>query len=290
MNDRNSEYLSVFKEFVTDQRIEAKNQYKESDIRHHVLAAMVAVQKDNKSKFEHALSHIKERQYDKYSQWIYDDIMLFVIASGVIKFGISRSWINDLCLTRLNSQGGEKKRFTESIHLTINGSSSQNSYTKVLLFIIAGSGNALTELELNNAFKAAKKDLRLGLDQIGEIIAQSSIEHIIVLKRLDDIEVRERQLTFIENFRRRSKRISRIVYNLSFLLLTLLFIYLIFLSASYASDLSEGPLAMILSSVISSAISLGPFIYLYKRKNDIITWFNKLIHLFWGKIAPSKLE
>lgn len=290
MSEDPSEYLASFEAFIIDKKISRRIVYKKSDIKYHVVSAMMAIQNDGKHHFEVSLNEIKERRLNEHSQWIYDDIFLFVMTAGILKFDIDRSWINELCVKRINNQSGEKKHYTETFHYLLNDSKAGLSFINVVCFSIINFEYQLSDSEVIDGYQQAKQVLKISNDKLYKTISQATVEHVIKLKGLDNLELRARQLRFINNFQNRSKIISNIIFWFLFIAFVPVVVYLFYFLLKINQNMPDGSLKVLVSNLLASVVSLSTFSFAFWKRQNIIDWLNRKLHKFWGNLSPSKLE
>jgi len=66
--------------------------------------AVVSIAQNNKKSFNNAYSQISERQPNKNSPILHDDLLLFVLIVGTLKFNTDNSWLLNTITYRANSE------------------------------------------------------------------------------------------------------------------------------------------------------------------------------------------
>lgn len=282
MEESKNRYLEDFEKLLNQEEIQSNNTYKSSDLRHHVISSMNAIQKSDMQVFEEALDEIKERNFDAHSPWIYDDILIFVLTVGCLKFSIASNWVNELCLIRMNNQSDNKRRFTETLHFLLNGSYSGLSYIIVLCCDLSGKLEQLEEKVIVDAYISANRHFESSDDEFSKTISKASIQSVIKLKGLDDLKKREEELEFIEAFEKRSNEVSQIIFWLFFSALIPLAVYLSYVFIISIQTMNEGWQKTFLEYFFSPLISIGSFGFILFKRERVINYIHKKINSFWG--------
>ncbi len=276
-------YLKAFERFLIQEKVEEEQEYKNSDIRHHVLAIMIAIQSNNLTRFEESLSEIKKRRLDESSQWIYDDILVFVLTVGALKFNESRSWVSELCLLRMNNQSDDKRSFTESLHFLLNGSHLGLPHINAICWDIVDLVEKPEEEIILEAYSDASRVLNSNDDDLNKLIAKSAIQSVLKFKGLDNLKERKEQKAFINRFENRTNLLSKILFWIVFIALIPTAVFVSFIFITSISSMEEGWIKSFLEYLLSPLISLGSFSFIFIRRREIIKWLDKYISRFWGK-------
>ena len=283
-------YWEAFKQFLFQKEIKIENEFKNSDIKHHIIKLMIAIQANDKTGFDEAFSQIKQRKLDEHVQWIYDDILVFVITVGVLKFKVSKNWINQLFVLRLKNQADDKKDYTEALHFLLNDGNSGQAHLVTLCRDLSETVDKLTNQEVIEAYNIAKEKLSNDTSDVERVISEATLKTVIKLKGLDDLEKKNLQDSFINNFFDRTSSIARIIFWICFIALIVIAIYLAYLLIPTIQSMEDSWYKTLLVYSLSPILSIGSLGAIILKRNKMIEYVQTGIIKFWGKVNPKSLK
>ncbi|MEQ8526056.1 hypothetical protein [Gracilimonas sp.] len=284
-----SNYWEAFKQFIFQKEIKIENEFKSSDIKHHIIKLMIAIQANEKAKFDNAFSQIKQRKLDEHVQWIYDDILVFVITVGVLKFNVNKDWINQLFVLRVKNQADDKKNYTETLHFLLNDSNAGQAHLIALCRDLSGTVDKLVDQDVIEAYGIAKEKQSIETEEVERVISEASLQTVIKLKGLDDLEKRRMQIAFINNFFGRSSLIAKVIFWLCFVALILVAIYFSYWFITTIQSMDESWYKTLLEYVVSPMLSFGSIWAILTNKKKLTHSLEVAINKFWGKTSGEKL-
>lgn len=285
-----SKYLDAFKQFIFQKEIQIENEFKSSDIKHNIINLMIAIQANDKTKFASSLLQIQQRKLDEHIPWIYDDILVFVITVGVLKFKVNKDWINHLFVLRVKNQADNKKDYTETLHFLLNESNSGQAHIVALCRDLSSTENKLTNQEVIEAYTIAEEKRSIETEEVERIISEASLQTVIKLKGLDDLEKRRMQIVFINNFFDMSSLIAKVIFWVCFAALILIAIYFSYLFITTIQSLQESWIKILLEYAVSPLLSFGSIWAILRNKNKLTHSIEKAINKFWSKTSGEGLK
>jgi hypothetical protein len=175
------------------------------------------------SYFEKISKRIPNR--DSPAPFIYDDLLIFSLILGIVKFGVDRTWIQEVMSVR------NRSTLTITFQNIINDDyySNSNSVEIVVAFLSIINIKLLTDDFLNRAYSfiVEQNNIFEERNDIKIISCLKSFDTIIKLKSNATSHRLEVLDNFVETFKKRIGVFSDILYNLLiFLLMWLLYKYI----------------------------------------------------------------
>ncbi|WP_422004037.1 hypothetical protein [Roseivirga pacifica] len=283
-------YSDSFKRFLTETPIEYDNDFKDSDIKHHVLECISAIQNDNSEQFLRHLDVIQRRKIDTSSPWIFDDIMIFSLCTGIKKFNLDANWLKELCRTRLTQQVESEKSYTETIHSLLTNSLDGQKRIQVIIRHLANSFSGLHDQYLVEAYKECLAfNIAMG-DDVQKEITEASTTIIISAKGLDNLDLRKSQKQFIFNFQKRCKSLTTFIFYFLVCISVPIILFTCMKTYTFIENIEDQNLKEYIKAFTAPLFSIGATFMVFKKREWIEKQIMLLLFKFWGKTRPEELE
>lgn len=171
-----------------------------------------AIATNNKNLFQTHFQKINKRtpSKDSFSPFVHDDLLVFTLLVGVIKFSVEKSWLQNLLSIRSASA------ITSTFDALLNNNyySKSNNCEIVIPFLELLNDHSLTNDYLNEAYITITNNQSLfdGRNDFQTILSIKAYDSIVLSRDSEGSEL-SRLKTFERRFTARIKILTLIVYN-----------------------------------------------------------------------------
>jgi len=237
-------------------------------------SVLLAFLKSDESKFNESYDKISEREPNKHSPFANNDLLLFALIVGALKFKKEMSWVKKVLDVRetANADGQLIKRTFQNI---IGGNYKSNDNAFQLLIVM----EALLEIEMISWKE--KKDFYLDIIKKGFPFYKSELLNITALKSYDLVflegdKSNESHYHFLKDFEKRFSRRTKLFSVCTYYLVCLIFVGLI--SWLTFNSTYEG----IMGKFDTIFGIIGVAVFSIFQKNNAINWIDDMVQRFLG--------
>lgn len=126
-------YAQAFVDFLMGSKVSADESSSGETANDLGIKALRAIQEDDEASFDRVYERISGRRPRRDSDWLYNDLLLFALAVGVVKFESDAGWLRDALQTRIESTEGESQLIARTLLDVVNGNfNSTNNHGPLL--------------------------------------------------------------------------------------------------------------------------------------------------------------
>jgi hypothetical protein len=208
-------YARAFIDFLMGSKVSAREPSSGETANDLGVMAFRAIQENDRARFDEAYERISGRRPSPESDWLYNDLLLFALAVGVVKFGSDADWLVDALRTRANSTEGESQLIARTLSDAVNGNfESTNNHGPLLIVVKHILDMPLGSPEyVNSIFR----QLVLGPFPPHEssflnVISLRAADAIVLSKDLGDLERRLATDRFLASFEVRIEQVASVLW------------------------------------------------------------------------------
>lgn len=264
--------------FENDRVIDTPNKLgKTEDI---VTALLASIQKENKELFDSAISKLEKRQISENTEWIHDDLTVFSIIIGNLKYGGHNKLTEEILNTRKTNSVPHSLDITQSL-IALNN---QQLSGPILPIIIIGqyltNNKATPDKEtLDLAFQQATKlEINESTTAFLRLLGQKVTDIAISLGIQDHHTEYSALIKLQKNFDKRAKLISFLGFTGIFISITAIWGY--FIWQYFFGDKVSSELA---GKFFSIGVVIAPIAIFLIRKKIFSSIRTLFYFLFTGK-------
>jgi len=191
--------------------------------------AIIAIKNNSKTGFHIVYESIARRKPRKDTVWIYDDILMFTLVIGAIKFEIDAKPLNAILNVRKQSQDNEKRILTDLLEDALSGQievAGKYRFVSICIADVIGTDYTIEQSTANTIYQEA-----LGYYQDSKsnlfirVCALRACDIIVTLKDLLPPGRVKSVIAFSRKFQSRVSQIATFVYVVVVVLLLAYIIY-----------------------------------------------------------------
>ncbi len=129
-------YAGAFIDFLMGSNVAADESSTGETANDLSVMALRAIQANDRETFDDAYTKISGRQPRPDSDWLYNDLLLFALTVGGVKFGLDADWLRNALRIRVENAEGESQLIAQTLLDAVNGNfESTNNHGPLLIVI-----------------------------------------------------------------------------------------------------------------------------------------------------------
>ena len=283
-------YTNTFIDFLLDRPIQSANDLNLSNADNLALHVLWAVQKDNKEIFEKDYQQICRRHPRRESDWLYNDVLLFSLTMGILKFHASPDWLIQTLEVRRQYANEEKELISQTLLDALNGNfNNKGSYLPLILVVQHILELPIEDSEqVNAAYQALiQQTFPIYGSFFLNAISLRALDVIVLSKGLLNWKHQQQTQKFIGIFKRRVHLLSNLLWAivmLAAIAVTVWYIYYLWPFKSQQANQLNFHL-----NILSLFGVVAPIPLALRFRNRIVHFFERWISFFWGYKFPQIL-
>jgi len=274
---------AIFADWLWGLQISAPSSNNFSNANNAAHAAMYSIQANKKDIIEKAYQTLCLRMPNKDTPYIFNDILIFSFVCAVIKFGLDKRWLENVCNIRLNADDSEVRTITQSyLDILSDKQANLRGYCEIVIVYNYLFGNAVGKEQILNKTYSLLSSMTFPFyrSHFLNAIALRAMDLIVCEKRLDDVHKYEAAMAAQHSFNRQTNFVARATWF--FILISVaVFSISVIVHAFQESNFEHFNRIVMIFSFLG--ISGGVGLLITKRKR-IIVGLEKLIAFSWGYI------
>lgn len=280
---KNFPKLYSFYNLLTNESLLEKVKDGEPEIDRYYFNFIKSFQEDNHKHFSENYNEFSKRKPSGESPWIHNDVLLFVIICGVIKYRLDKEWIlKVLSLRPISTRLNKSVNITFNNLLNSNYNSNDNLFEIIIVFLdllnLPQLGNDL--LDIAYVSVSHKFNQEYSKNDFAQIISLRAFDVIILSKETPDSNEIFNLRNFKNVFLKRVTLYQNLIYfNLVIILLVVNF-YLIKTSENFKNYLND-------ISILAGIFGIG-LIAAIKWIKQFIGWLIKKLFGYYKYYGDDK--
>jgi len=208
-------YARAFIDFLMGGKISAHSPSSGETANDLGITAFRAIQENDRASFDEAYQRISGRRPSPESDWLYNDLLLFALAVGVVQFGSDADWLGDALRTRVKSTEGESQLIARTLADAINGNfDSTNNHGPLLIVVKHILGMPLGSSQYVNAVyrQLTQSPFPAYESSFLNVISLRATDAIVLSKELENTERRLATERFLASFDVRIEQIAFVLW------------------------------------------------------------------------------
>jgi hypothetical protein len=269
----------LFHDLITEKKLDLSITNSNLAIDLSFIGFLKSVSENNKSGFSDIYSDFSKRKPSTDSPWIYDNYLIFIIITGIIKYQIDKSWILEIINFRHGTNIELKDINITFINILKENYSSKDNLFEIIFVFQEQINIPLSPVEeINQLYEnlSSNPDLLIVRDDFIKLIRLRAIDIIILKKELPNTKEISSLKSFKITFLNRVKILGKMI-NLILILFLILGIILIRANSQESQDFIDS------ISVVLGVMGIGLIAFLKwvsKQISNVILWITSYTKYF----------
>ncbi|MBO9702244.1 MAG: hypothetical protein J7604_18690 [Sporocytophaga sp.] len=273
--------ISEFVKFLFEYDLKIEQVHSPNNVPDIKKQTILSLINNDSLNFKSFYSAFERRNPDNQTNWIYDNVFLFLLICAVKKFSLEVFWLKKVLLIPTNLGQDESSKIRTTFINILNGNydSPDNIGSIVVVFLHITGISDLKQVHSNNTYQSLNQKLFpfSNIDFLN-IIGLKAIDIIILKKDLSNPEVTKKLESFHGKFLQRTEKTAKWIVNILLLSTVCLAIYF-FYKYNNASEDNKKWFDLSFSVLSFAGTSL---MTVFDNRKKLIEWIMIRLRSLWG--------
>ncbi len=210
-------YAQAFIDFLMGNEVSSEGSSSGETAYDLSILAFRAIQANDQEGFIDAYNRMSGRRPKPDSDWLYNDLLLFALVIGTVKFGSDAGWLRDALRTRIENTAGESQLIARTLVDALNGNFESTNNHGPLLIVIKHAVNLPLGLpqRINSIYRQlTERSFPPHESSFLNAVSLRAVDAIVLSKELGDLERHLATDRFLDSFNDRIQQIAYVLYVL----------------------------------------------------------------------------
>jgi hypothetical protein len=276
------EYTTALVDFLLGKALSKNNNVSTSNANEISKQAFYALQNNDKALFSELYQEIARRKPNPESEWLHNDVLLFILTLGVKNFDLNKKWLDEVLNLRIEHSQDESKLITQTYIDILKGNLENNSNHQPLMIVLKYFlGFSLGDEDyVNSIYKELTQNLfPYSKAAFVNLINLKALDVIVLSKGLIDLDRQKDIEGFIVHF---NNRITQFATAIWWAVIILIAVASIGFALFYLRSNSQQAEIIDRILTILPFFGIGSLFFPIKYKKGMVNFFKKPFFWYYG--------